>query len=213
MRATQLSFDLRHHLFGEELHLVDELVDRVGGEIEPQQVGHAGLAVGNGPIDHLCRRADQVDVLVTDRALLFQRRLAQRDQMLVHLALAEALERRLSRLADMDDELWTDIDRLRVAAGLFRSFPQRDDILAQALHMHAGRQPAVAPGDGAADIIGVVAADIDRDACLVGLRPQLDIAKAIEPALEACDPIGEEGAQRLQALVDDVATLQRAVGL
>ena len=37
---------------------------RVGGEVEAEQVGDAGLAEGDGLVDDLGRRADQVDVLV-----------------------------------------------------------------------------------------------------------------------------------------------------
>src|SRR5436190_22458756 len=38
--------DLRRHLFAEDLHLVDQLLHRVGGEVEAEQMGDAGFAEG-----------------------------------------------------------------------------------------------------------------------------------------------------------------------
>src|SRR5262245_10109466 len=109
-RGEGLRLDLRRNLLAEDLHLVDELLHGVGGEVEPQEVRDTGLAKGDGLLDDLLGRADQVDLLVRGRALALERRLAERDQMPVHLAVAEALDRRLVRLADMDDELRADVD-------------------------------------------------------------------------------------------------------
>src|SRR5450631_26933 len=72
------SLDLGRHLFAEDLHLVDQLLHRVGREVEAQQMGDAGLAEGVGLVDDLGRRADQVDVLVGSRALALQGRFAER---------------------------------------------------------------------------------------------------------------------------------------
>ena len=173
----------------------------------------AGLAEGVGLVDDLGRRADQVDVLVRGRALALERRLGERDQVLVHLALAEALDRGLARLADMHDELRADLDGLGIAAGLLGFLAQRLHAGAQAVDMHAGRQPAVGPLDGAHDVVGVVAADIDRDVLLQRLGIELDVAELVVLAVEARDALLEQQVQRLQALVDDVAAIHLGVGL
>src|SRR5882757_3011372 len=98
----QQSLDLGRYLFAEDLHLVDQLLHRIGREIEAEQVGDAGLAEGVGLVDDLGRRAYEVDVLVGGRALALEGRFAERHQVLVHLALAEALDGGLVRPADMD---------------------------------------------------------------------------------------------------------------
>src|SRR5262249_42221990 len=101
---------MRCDLFGKELHLIDKLFDAASREVEAEQVRDAGLAQGNGLVHDLPRRADQIDLLMADRTLSFQRGRAQRHQVLVHLAPAEALKRGLPALADMHDELWAHLD-------------------------------------------------------------------------------------------------------
>src|SRR5882757_6884555 len=52
------SLDPRRDLFAEHLHLVDQLLHRVGGEVEAEEMRDAGLAEGDGLVDDLLRRAD-----------------------------------------------------------------------------------------------------------------------------------------------------------
>ena len=63
---------MRDHVFGEHLHLVEQFIEVVGGEIQPQQMGHAGLAQQIRPLDHIFRGANQIDVLMAQRPLILQ---------------------------------------------------------------------------------------------------------------------------------------------
>src|SRR5206468_818675 len=117
-------------------------------------------------------------------ALALQGRLLQRDQMLVHLALAEALERLLARPADMDDELRADLDLPPVAPGLLGLLAQGFYAGADAIDMHAGRQPAGGPLHRALDVVGMIAADIDRQLLLVRLGEELDVLEFVVSAIE-----------------------------
>src|SRR4051812_41365174 len=133
--------------------------------------------------------------------------------MLVHLALAEALERLLARPADKDDELRADLDGPPVAARLVGLLAQALHAGADAVDMHAGGQPAVGPLHRALDVVGVVAADIDRQLLLVWLGEQLDVLELVEAAIERADALLEQQVQGLQAFVDDVAAIEFRVGL
>ena len=87
--------------------------------------GHARFLEGQRLLDDFGRGADQVDLLVRRRALALERGFGERDQVLVHLALAEALDRLLVRLAEVDDELRADLDGAPVAAGPVGLLAQR----------------------------------------------------------------------------------------
>ncbi len=113
----------------------------------------------------------------------------------------------------MHHELRRDLDCLRVAAGFLGHLVHLFHECAEAIDLHAGRQPTIAPGDRAPDVVGVIAADVDRDTFLIGLRIKLDILEAVVLALERRDAVGKQKPQGLQALVDDIAALELAVRL
>ena len=129
----------------------------------------AGFTQCDCAFNYVVNGTDQIDVLMTQCALVLERRFAQRGQVSAHLCLAESLQRGLPRFPDVNYVLGRDLNVIGVSALRGGEFPELTDVDPQMIDMDSGRQPAVGPLGSAAQIGCVVATDINRQVILLGL--------------------------------------------
>src|SRR5437867_5037799 len=164
------------------------------------------MCIETGPPAGLVGAPDQV-ALIETAGLLAERRLLERLEVLVELRAVEAPDRLLVGPADGDGEVWRDVDRRSVAPGLRRVAVNLLDAARDLLGREHGGHPALAVLARAPSYLGVVAAGVDRQRVLRGLREALDLLEVHGFPAEGGLALGEEEAQRPHALVDERAAV------
>src|SRR2546425_3724441 len=200
------SLEVRDDLAAEQLDRLLHLGDRVCDEEQAGQGRDAGLSIDTDPPADLLGASDQV-ALLEAAGLLAERRLLERLEVLVELRAVEAPDRLLMGPADGDRELRRDVDLRSVAPSLRRVVVDLLDAALDLLGREHGGHPALPVLARPPPYFDVVAAGVDRQRVLRGLREALDLLEVHGFPAEGGLALGEEEAQRPHPLVDERATV------